>query len=361
MSKSPDCRLEAIHQWLQCPNPERIFQKCIDKKHPGTCEWLLTDPTFGKWENATRRGTREERLLWIYGPPGIGKTFLATSVIERVKSLGSQKAGAVIYYFFNDEKSENPLQPGAGASISLLRSLATQLVDNIEQTRPHGLPPTIWDQYDKSDGECLSDIECAVKLVTALLTILPRVHVVIDGLDECIDRDIGMNQHSRARYQGRLPYILERLVKQSTPYGFVKWCFTSCAEKGLSTIFQELKAPHIAVTPEHTESDIQSYVHDFFQYLLPSHVEDETPGGETPAGEAPAGEAPAGEIPPVEASIVAMLRCLSARNFLDVRLTLDTLSGNSNMSPEHVEPNTQHGGIKPVGCSVELVYSNTKS
>ena len=33
---------------------------------PGTCNWILSDPVYEEWLNAS-----EERLLWIVGDPGL--------------------------------------------------------------------------------------------------------------------------------------------------------------------------------------------------------------------------------------------------------------------------------------------------
>lgn len=311
-----DRKQRAINQWLQSPSSDSLYKKCIANRHPGTCEWLFDDPAFEKWEKATWQSERNERVLWIHGPPGIGKTFLAVSVVERLKLSDTQKVdrmGTVIYYFFRDEKSMDPQQPGKGRLISLLRSLARQLVDSIRNTRSHELPKGIWDILEESGGGCLSDIELGVKVVQVLLAILPRVHIVVDGLDECTDRDSRMDPHSPAwKSPKMLPWILERLVQDiEQQHGTVKWCFMSCPENDLSTLFQKVKAPSIQVNSQRTAEDVCSYLMESCNNSLPPDTD-------------------------IEALGVGLAKCISACNFLYARLTLETLLGYGVPTREHL-------------------------
>jgi hypothetical protein len=60
---------------------------------PGTGSWLLQEHNFQEWLH------RRISLLWMSGPLGFGKTFLAASVISNLKA--SKKTPFVAYAFFS--------------------------------------------------------------------------------------------------------------------------------------------------------------------------------------------------------------------------------------------------------------------
>lgn len=48
---------------------------------PGTCKWLRDDePEFEKWIEG------DSRILWVLGGPGTGKTMLAVSNVDHLKT-----------------------------------------------------------------------------------------------------------------------------------------------------------------------------------------------------------------------------------------------------------------------------------
>jgi hypothetical protein len=65
----------------------------------GTHMWLMDDPVFQGWFE------RRDPLLWICGGPGVGKTYIAGSLISNLQYSKSAKASAptasVVYFFFS--------------------------------------------------------------------------------------------------------------------------------------------------------------------------------------------------------------------------------------------------------------------
>ena len=99
--------------------------------------------------------------------------------------------------------------------MNILRSIALQLLalesKNLEAVLP--LYKAELDNY----SSILHDPETAVKLVEALLLKQDRVHIVVDGLDECDESD-----------RDWLFRTFSDLTSCKT-YGIVKWFFTSRA------------------------------------------------------------------------------------------------------------------------------------
>lgn len=76
--------------------PEMELQKISEKKHPGTCTWLTTHPTFRRWyEEAwtvAPPGLPQDteipnpRFLWLHGAPGSGKSVASGHVVRHLES-----------------------------------------------------------------------------------------------------------------------------------------------------------------------------------------------------------------------------------------------------------------------------------
>ncbi|KIK69323.1 hypothetical protein GYMLUDRAFT_35400 [Collybiopsis luxurians FD-317 M1] len=62
--------LDAIRKWLNAADPSNNFNSAIEKKTPGTGEWILEDETYLEWKDNGGR-------LWIQGKVGTGKTVLS--------------------------------------------------------------------------------------------------------------------------------------------------------------------------------------------------------------------------------------------------------------------------------------------
>ncbi|KIJ24000.1 hypothetical protein M422DRAFT_275321 [Sphaerobolus stellatus SS14] len=332
-----DNEKKKIDQWLQAPATDPTYDYCINHKHPGTCEWLFENSTYQAWEKATPKNPNE-MILWIYGPPGIGKTFLASSVIERFKG----KKQEVLYYYFRDEKSGTPLQPGWGEALSMLRNLIRQLVDIIIYKRKHKLPTGFWDTYAQSGGTFLSDIKSAINVVQLLLAVIPRINVIIDGLDECNDRNKSPDSHCPAWKSNKLlPAILAKLTESKT-HGIVKWCFTSCPESDLSSLFKVLKAHTLEVNEEDIGKDVLNYILDVCHDDLDlDALDNEQDPDDTESGEQKDqsteeelggnGNKEKGTID-LEAFLIGLFRNVIGVSFLDARLTLELLKGKGGVT-----------------------------
>lgn len=183
----------------------------------------------------------------------------------------------------------------------MLRNIARQLVEILERRSQSELPSAFIELHQRHGGGPLSDIDLAVEVVNSLLSAVPRVYIVIDGLDECLDRAERANQHSPDWSTRKLlPRIVQHLVSDTRP-GLVKWAFISCKEGDLEDLFESLNTPSIEVTPEDTSEDILTYIQSFCDNT-PFHVD------------------------LVNIVRKALARSLSTRNFLDARLTLELLS-----------------------------------
>ncbi|KAK4166269.1 hypothetical protein QBC43DRAFT_298899 [Cladorrhinum sp. PSN259] len=207
----------------------------------GTCSWILENPGYKQWYTSS-----ESSVLWYNAAPGSGKSIMASSIINRLK----QDDQRVIYHFcsYDDPTLRQPLNIFRSLILQLLR-LAERVPDSIKM---------IWEEEQQFSPN-LKNPFVVEKVTHELLKVIPRVHVVIDGLDECL--------HPQANDQGPIPFsalgMIGSLVSLgSERHGIAKWFFTSRKEGPTESSMLKLNAIEVTPTTEDLHSDITSYITD---------------------------------------------------------------------------------------------------
>ncbi|KAI1208242.1 uncharacterized protein F4807DRAFT_432137 [Annulohypoxylon truncatum] len=91
--------------------PEDDIAACRAVRKAGTCEQFLETKEFNDW-----KGGRSSPVLWVYAPPGNGKSTMCSAVVDDLLEQGQHCA----YFFFKHESRQK-------RSVSnMLRSLAYQ-------------------------------------------------------------------------------------------------------------------------------------------------------------------------------------------------------------------------------------------
>lgn len=144
-----------------------------DDRTPGTGEWLLNHEAFRSWENA-----KSSLLFWLQGSPGTGKTYLTSTVIDRIQSqVATKNEGFAFFYCRNgDELRSQPL--------SILQSFVRQLSTNVQN--PESVQTKLRDavRQARDKGTNFRLQQCREQIL-ASLNIYARSTLVIDALDEC--------------------------------------------------------------------------------------------------------------------------------------------------------------------------------
>jgi hypothetical protein len=232
---------------------------------------------------------------------------LSSALVKHLQDQGL----AVAYYFFcfNDPAREN--------CITAVRSLALQIL-----TQTNEVPDQVMKLYE-ADVEnhilALRDLQTAILVLQAFLKLPSRIHIIIDGLDECREGPIMQNS-------------LFRLMSTTT-YGIVKWFFTSRNEKDIRTMAHQLRAAEIEPSPAVVISDIKTYLESW----------------KTKAGLRPCC---------IESWAVA-----SDGNFLWMKLTLEILAGMDLTCEEEIEEELEKFPTGLAGCylrSLERLSQRSK-
>ncbi|KAL3466522.1 hypothetical protein BJX64DRAFT_284458 [Aspergillus heterothallicus] len=140
------------------------------KSYPGSGSWILSNDKAKYWLSPDLDQSVSS-ILWIHGRPGTGKTYLASVMIEECQ----KDEEAVTCYFYCDESAE--LKTSA---IAVLRGLLLQLIDQHRE-----LVPYCRSKMKNSRISTLTDLSVANTLIETFCERIPRMYMIIDGLDEC--------------------------------------------------------------------------------------------------------------------------------------------------------------------------------
>lgn len=140
----------------------------------GAYEWILGHPEYQRFRNDSNN-----RLLWVKGDPGKGKTMLLCGIINDLE----YKSSASVSYFFCEATQNNSLR----CVTAVLRTLIWRLCIS----RPH-LISCVRKRYDTEGKDSFEDSAALVTLEEIMADILqdPGCSVltfVIDALDECTE------------------------------------------------------------------------------------------------------------------------------------------------------------------------------
>jgi len=165
----------------------------------GSYAWVLNNPEFCQWRKNT-----DQRLLWVKGDPGKGKTMLLCGIIDELENMPAEGQAVSYFLFHATDKRIN-------TATAALRSLIYMLLE-----RDASLIPHVEKQHAAAGKALFEDTNSWQALCEIFDNILQdcslhRVILVIDALDECL--------------QG-LPAFLDLVVRTSRT-STAKWLISS--------------------------------------------------------------------------------------------------------------------------------------
>ncbi|KAK3619537.1 hypothetical protein LTR56_023972 [Elasticomyces elasticus] len=165
-------RKQFILNWLSAPDPAVYQEKgqFARKASSNSGVWLLKKDLYRVWRNVA---SNSAQLLWVNGKPGAGKTVLASLVVDELQKAN----GAQVLYFYLRQGDED-----RQSFLAMARSLLQQA---IKLNNDPQLLVYIFDEATKSTETNLRTTNLAEHLLDACLSAIGKIHVVIDGLDEC--------------------------------------------------------------------------------------------------------------------------------------------------------------------------------
>ena len=71
----PDDRSNIL-AWLSPLDPKSRHQDIQDRRVKSVGEWLLQTEEFRSWQGGCGEGESDDMVLFCYGDPGVGKTYI---------------------------------------------------------------------------------------------------------------------------------------------------------------------------------------------------------------------------------------------------------------------------------------------
>ncbi|KAF3172445.1 hypothetical protein TWF751_005714 [Orbilia oligospora] len=137
---------------------------------PGTCQWIWDEPNFIQW---TGQSPDAKRLLFVQGISGCGKSVLATSIAGSFQ----EKEDRVLFFSLRGTDSDRRTLD------SLFRTFICQLLENVSDEKASEYVEGLSRKISPGTPALFEDLLDLVK------SIKETVYCIIDGVDECMDKD----------------------------------------------------------------------------------------------------------------------------------------------------------------------------
>ncbi|KAI9376649.1 hypothetical protein BJX61DRAFT_530663 [Aspergillus egyptiacus] len=234
-AKDRETKFDQVRDWIAGAETETEHNNiCRDRKrYPGTGDWILQNAKVKEWL-CLNPEQFPSPILWINGRPGLGKSYLASMLIEECM----KNCSVITCYFYCNDKA------GVGPSaLAVLRSILLQLVCQHSE-----LVPYCHSKRRGSVSPNLTDISTAISLIETFCERIPHLNIIIDGLDEC--------------GEGRkdLLEILKNLIHKKSGVqspGKIRILLLSRPMPEIKNAIPE--ASVLSLGPEHNKADIQAY------------------------------------------------------------------------------------------------------
>jgi hypothetical protein len=166
-----DTKRRDVCAWLEYINPTGYHNNTLKLREEHTCKWIQREPKWKDWLAGT------QRFFWIHGIPGAGKTILASYIIEQTEAFckNRQSKNVCLYYYCSYSHTTKDDTSGfLGWIVSqLCRKAAT-------------IPEHLLDLHNMSKEPRMEQLQEALG---ALLQRMDEVYIVLDGVDECKQRE----------------------------------------------------------------------------------------------------------------------------------------------------------------------------
>jgi hypothetical protein len=249
VAKAFDRLWDKVREIQKCMQDLRVTDPRLDKERIETTKggllkeayrWVIETSDFQQWHTS-----HHNRLLWIKGDPGKGKTMLFCGIADELQN--SLAKSALVSYFFCQATDSR-----INRATTVLRGLIYLLVDQQPSLVSH-----VQTSYDKAGKALFEDANAWVALTKIFSSILqdPNLddtYLIVDALDECVVD---------------LPRLLDFIAQTSSVC--VKWVVSSRnwpeIEKTLDTAMQkqrlclELNADSVSTA---VATFIRTKVHD---------------------------------------------------------------------------------------------------
>ncbi|KAH0537126.1 hypothetical protein FGG08_006059 [Glutinoglossum americanum] len=176
-------RKSVVTAKLDPPDYEADQQAASAQRHcTSSGDWVLGEASFASWihDDALPSGT-----LYLHGIPGSGKTTLVSRIIDYIRSRKTTLKKSIVFFYF---KHRDDAKRSMGA---MLRALMVQLL-----YQDDGLLEYLHQKCSSMSKSELTTLSVLQELTRECFMSQDKAWVVLDGLDECGDKQGADNKES---------------------------------------------------------------------------------------------------------------------------------------------------------------------
>ncbi|KAK4221042.1 hypothetical protein QBC38DRAFT_461908 [Podospora fimiseda] len=174
-----DERYKAIVNWLSPLNSKQAHVAALTTHQTGTSEWLIQQQCFLDWKDG------RDRLLWLSGSPGSGKTVLMSHIIEYLSANEDSEStkeleDPVCAYVYCDFRN-----PDAQSLPNILGSVLSQLCSQLQH-----YPEALLSAYTSSTEHHNHWQPPSINMMLDIFQILGtkrQIYLLVDAVDEAAD------------------------------------------------------------------------------------------------------------------------------------------------------------------------------
>ena len=152
-------------QMITASNSRRHLNSVAITKGGSSCEWLLKDPRFLNWLDQDTMMP----ILWVFAPPGSGKSVLCSYVADFIQANRESTATALHFCEFDDQRT----------ALASAQILAIQLFETYWL-----LNSDISEELTQASQKSNASLKNILDFIQVLVMKLPSSYIFIDGLDE---------------------------------------------------------------------------------------------------------------------------------------------------------------------------------
>jgi hypothetical protein len=154
-----------IERWIKPVNMKSVHQDQVQKRLPGTCEWIWTNSTFQEWMRSSSQ-IASDRLLTVHGIHGAAKSILASATVSHYRDRGRR------CLFFAFSGSDSCRQ----TSESLVKTCLWQMLQYASDTNTLEILTELMAKHEATEY----DYWDAMSMISGEESIC----IVVDGVDE---------------------------------------------------------------------------------------------------------------------------------------------------------------------------------
>ncbi|KAI5803500.1 hypothetical protein DFH27DRAFT_50967 [Peziza echinospora] len=176
---------ERILEWLSPLDFQARQKDTFALRLTGTGSNFLEHEIFRSWVMGAKK------TLYCPGIPGSGKTVIVSTVVNLLEETFSEDPEVGIAYFYCDHAYREQEQSAVNITRSLLQQLAFKHAASISGADAETLAflDSLMTLYETADEKPPTFKQC-MDMLRFVLTLFPKVFIIIDGIDECDERNI---------------------------------------------------------------------------------------------------------------------------------------------------------------------------